>query len=64
MSIQGFCVDLKNHPRKAWDLLLFVLFNIVLNGIDVFLDILTAITLGKKNKHIDILTIDCFVRKK
>ena len=62
MSIHGFYVDLKSHPRKAWDLFLFVLFNIVLNGIDVFLDILTAMALGKLIIfHIDKLTIDCFV---
>ena len=40
------CVDLKNHPKKLLDLFLFTLFNIMLNGSDVILDILTAEDLG------------------
>ena len=37
---------LKAHPKKLLDLLLFTLFNIMLNGGDVVLDILTAEDLG------------------
>ena len=37
---------LKAHPKKWLDLFLFILFNIMLNGSDVDLDILTAEDLG------------------
>ena len=42
-QIYRLCVD---YPRKALDLFLFILFNIMLNGGDVVLDILTAEDLG------------------
>ena len=41
--VYRLCVD---YPRKARDLFLFTLFNIMLNGSDVVLDILTAEDLG------------------
>ena len=44
-----FCLDLTGHPKKAWDLFLFVFFNILVNGSDVILDILNAEELGKLN---------------
>ena len=42
-QIYRLCVK---HPKKLWDLFLFFLFNIFLNGSDVILHILTAEDLG------------------